>query len=87
MPRVALTDKQRREYKAVDGNRALNQALNHYKIDNGLNWPEVAARLGVSTSSLSRWREHPEIIPLSAMRRIVEITKMEPETWAKIGGI
>lgn len=87
MPRVALTDKQRREYKAADGNRALNQALNHYKIDNGLNWPEVAARLGVSTSSLSRWREHPEIIPLSAMRRIVEITKMEPETWAKIGGI
>ena len=87
MPRVALTDKQRREYKAADGNRALNQALNHYKIDNGLNWPEVAARLGVSTSSLSRWREHPEIIPLSAMRRIVEITKMEPETWAKIGGL
>ena len=87
MPRVALTDKQRREYKAADGNKALNQALNHYKIDNGLNWPEVAARLGVSTSSLSRWREHPEIIPLSAMRRIVEITKMEPETWAKIGGI
>lgn len=87
MPRVALTDKQRREYKAADGNKALNQALNHYKIDNGLNWPEVAVRLGVSTSSLSRWREHPEIIPLSAMRRIVEITKMEPETWAKIGGI
>ena len=87
MPRVALTDKQRREYKAADGNRALNQALNHYKIDNGLNWPEVAARLGVSTSSLSRWREHPEIIPLSAMRRIAALTKMEPETWAKIGGI
>lgn len=87
MPRVALTDKQRREYKAADGNKALNQALNHYKIDNGLNWPEVAARLEVSTSSLSRWREHPEIIPLSAMRRIAELTKMEPETWAKIGGI
>ena len=87
MPRVALTDKQRREYKAADGNKALNQALNHYKIDNGLNWPEVAVRLGVSTSSISRWREHPEIIPLSAMRRIAALTKMEPETWAKIGGI
>ena len=87
MPRVTLTDKQRREYKAADGNKALNQALNHYKIDNGLNWPEVAARLGVSTSSLSRWREHPEIIPLSAMRRIVALIKMEPETWAKIGGL
>ena len=87
MPRVALTDKQRREYKAADGNKALNQALNHYKIDNGLNWPEVAARLEVSTSSLSRWREHPDIIPLSAMRRIVALIKMEPETWSKIGGI
>lgn len=87
MPRVTLTDKQRREYKAADGNKALNQALNHYKIDNGLNWPEVAARLEVSTSSLSRWREHPEIIPLSAMRRIAALTKMEPDTWAKIGGL
>ena len=87
MSRVALNDKQRREYKLADGNKALNQALNHYKIDNGLNWPEVAARLEVSTSSLSRWREHPEIIPLSAMRRIAALTKMEPETWAKIGGL
>ena len=87
MSRVALNDKQRREYKLADGNKALNQALNHYKIDNGLNWPELAARLEVSTSSLSRWREHPDIIPLSAMRRIAALTKMEPETWAKIGGI
>lgn len=87
MPRVALTDKQRRECKAADGNKALNQVLNHYKIDNGLSWPEVAARLEVSTSSLSRWREHPDIIPLSAMRRIAALTKMSQEEWAKIGGI
>lgn len=87
MPRVALNDKQRREYKLADGNKALNQALNHFKVDKGLRWSDVADLLNASTTSLSRWRKNPDIIPLSAMRRIVALIKMEPETWAKIGGL
>ena len=83
MPRVALNDKQRREYKLADGNKALN----HFKVDKGLRWSDVADLLNASTTSLSRWRKNPDIIPLSAMRRIVALIKMEPETWAKIGGL
>lgn len=86
MPRVALTESQRRKNKAADGNDALKRALNHFKLDNGLKWTDVALCLGVAPSSLSRWRDHPEIIPLSSMRQIAAVTKMSAEEWLKIGG-
>ncbi len=86
MPRVALTDAQRLANKAADGDKALNTALKHYKIDNDLRWDDVADRLSVSRSSLSRWRPDPGDISLRVLRKIISVTRMTPEDWLKIGG-
>ena len=86
MPRVALTAAQKRAQRTADGNTALLKALRRNKAEEDLKWDEVAGRLGVAPSTLQRWRQRPEIIPLCGLRAIVETIGMSKEDWLKVGG-
>lgn len=86
MPRVALTDAQRLKQRLSDGDKALVKALNHYKVDNGLDWGDVAGRLQIGVTTLARWRSRPGTISMDHARRIASAIRMTPEEWLAFGG-
>lgn len=86
MPRVALTDAQRLKQRLSDGDKALVKVLNHYKVDNGLDWGDVAGRLQIGVTTLSRWRGNPGRLTLDHVRRMAVTLRMTPEEWLAIGG-
>lgn len=86
MPKVALTEAQKLKNRLTTGDRVLVRCLNHYKVDHGMKWAEVARQLQVGSTTLSRWRGRPGVINLDEARKMAVSLRMTPEEWLRIGG-
>lgn len=86
MPKLRKTPQQKEAERIASANRAVQVVLNHYKIDGGFRWEDVASNIGTSLPTLSRWRSDPGGITLDALRSIVKVTGLSPEDWLAIGG-
>lgn len=86
MAKVMLTEAQKLKNRLTTGDRVLVRCLNHYKVDQGMKWTELAQQLHVGSTTLSRWRDRPGAINLDQARKMAVSLRMTPEEWLRIGG-
>lgn len=87
MPRVCLTDEQRREAEAKRRNDLLAKRLRSCRAVERLNQDQLAARAGCSRSVISRVENsRPGEVTLDKLLDIVHAAKMPPEEWLLLGG-
>lgn len=86
MPKVALTEVQKLKSRISAGDKVLVQCLNHYKVDHGMKWSELAEKLNIGSTTLNRWRGRPGVISLDDARKMAVSLRMTAEEWLRIGG-
>lgn len=74
MPRVALTEAQRREYRYKDRSGTLADGLAVYKSRKRLSNEQMAAELGIGKNTIPRLLNGEDVkLPIMAYWRLLEI--------------
>lgn len=87
VPKVYLTEAQRREAAIQEASKILATRLRIYRATERLSQQECADKVGISRTWLSGM-EHNNLgqLSYSLLFRIVRETKMPLEEWIKLGG-
>lgn len=87
MPRVRpLTPELRQQEQEKKSDEVLARALRRHRVDTDVLDKDLAKKIGVGTSSISRWKNDPSRMTLTAARRLAHECKLSADDWLAVGG-
>lgn len=90
MPKVVLTEEQRQKEKMLKRMDKFDSVVTEYLRATGFTTDQLSARIGVSKSTLWRYRTHAESFskaPFSAITAILHLANCSNETIRYICGL
>ena len=87
MPRVCLTDEQRKEAETKRRNDTLARRLRTCRAAERINQDELAARAGCSRTVISHIENsRPGCVTFDILLDVIHAAKMPAEEWLALGG-